>query len=132
MRDQAVKTDDVDLKKHLLDLDSKHLRNEAWITQPLQEPENNLVSELVERYLADLRRRTDLKDPATILRRIIDLKSVHEKVQETFDQTVELRQKIKQREEQIKLDKQRELLAKRVGIHTNSQLGMSRKYVFKR
>ena len=132
MRDQAVKTDDVDFKKHLLDLDSKHLRNEAWITQPLQEPENNLVSELVERYLADLRRRTDLKDPATILRRIIDLKSVHEKVQETFDQTVELRQKIKQREEQIRLDKQRQLLAKRVGIHTNSQLGMSRKYVFKR
>lgn len=132
MRDQAVKTDDVDLKKHLLDLDSKHLRNEAWIKQPLLEPENNLVSELVERYLADLRRRTDLKDPATILRRIIDLKSVHEKVQETFDQTVELRQKIKQREEQIRLDKQRELLAKRVDIHTNSQLGMSRKYVFKR
>jgi hypothetical protein len=53
-RDLAMKIEDADYIQHSSDLNKSHLKLNAWLTEPLENPLNNFVDSLLSRYLQDL------------------------------------------------------------------------------
>jgi hypothetical protein len=53
-RDLAMKIEDADYIQHSSDLNKSHLKLNAWLTEPLENPSNNFVDSLLSRYLQDL------------------------------------------------------------------------------
>lgn len=129
--------EDVDTLKHMKELDRHHLKEGAWLTEPLQNPENNFVDDLLGRYLGDLQRRAEAdvknkKHVATAIRRVVKLTSMHDLIQQQYNETIGLREKIRETEERLKAEKAERLLQKRCHVLIDNKLGLSKKYAFKR
>jgi len=57
---QSDKMKDVELEKHIKELNNDHLRIADWKFTPLDIKPNDYVSDLINRYLLDLRNRSGL------------------------------------------------------------------------
>jgi hypothetical protein len=71
------------------DLDKHHLKDGAWLTEPLQNPRNDFVSPLMKSYLIDLDDRItfnarDRRHMASAIRKTVKLNSIHDLIQETY------------------------------------------------
>lgn len=78
-----MKIEDADYIQHSSDLNKSHLKLNAWLTEPLENPLNNFVDSLLSRYLQDLQQRNkfnigDKKNFAIGIRRVVKLTSLKE------------------------------------------------------
>lgn len=54
VREFADSKPDVDYQRHVDELTKSHLSKTEWSLEPLQNPENNFVEDLISRYLDEL------------------------------------------------------------------------------
>ena len=97
---------DVDIEKHIDELDKRQLKSTGWIVEPLDNVEHDFVPDLLKRYLGDLeqRKRVQNDDEAGFcknLRKVVDLDTMEEVVNMQYAKISSLREKADKREEEL-------------------------------
>lgn len=97
------------------DLDKHHLHEGAWLTEPLQHPDNDFVTPLLKMYLQDIRSRLEIplaerKNMSVAMRRIVKTATIHDLVQDTYRDVVFQKVKIEEKEKRMKEEKAKKIL----------------------
>ena len=108
IRDKANEHQDTDFKEQYAELERSHLKAAEWKLEPLVNPQNDFFQPLLDKYLNDLDVRYNIDKQrqssfAAIIRRSVNLKSVHKIIEELYMETIGVREAVKAKEEALKI-----------------------------
>jgi ABC-type proline/glycine betaine transport system ATPase subunit len=128
---------DKDYEDHIAALLKFHIPQSQWIMKPLQNPDNNFVDPLFNRYLIDLEQRNtllvnDVSSVAATIRRTVRMQDMHDIIQTNYMETVGIAKKAREKEEAVRAAKAKAALEGRCSQHIRNKFLISKKTAFKR
>ena len=136
-RDEAFRKKDDEFEQHKVDLEKRYLKEADWIVEPLENPKNNFFEPLIKEYVKDIDIRNTFevnqKEGFTrVIRKNCPLDSVEKLVLDMYEQTIGIRQQIREREQEILRLQEKAAQEKRSSIVIKQKFDVKKEIVYKR